>query len=77
MRGRGSLPGSVDQRERIKDEAIYVCDSSGEEIVLSIDLSAGSEQEYVEDCPVCWCPNVSHVEVGDLRSAPTPAARCS
>ena len=33
----------------MKDEASYVCDSCGEEIVLPIDLSAGSEQEYVEE----------------------------
>ena len=54
----------------MKDEASYVCDSCGEEIVVPIDLSAGSEQEYVEDCPVCCCPNVIHVEVdqdGDVR----------
>lgn len=47
----------------MKDEASYVCDSCGEEIVVPIDLSAGSEQEYVEDCPVCCCPNVVRVEV--------------
>jgi hypothetical protein len=38
--------------------------------VVPIDLSAGSNQEYVEDCPVCCCPNVVHVEVdedGDVR----------
>ncbi len=55
---------------KMKDEASYVCDSCGEEIVLPIDLSAGSEQEYVEDCPVCCRPNVIHVEVdedGDVR----------
>ncbi len=37
---------------------------------LPIDLSAGTSQEYVEDCPVCCCPNVIHVEVdedGDVR----------
>ena len=54
----------------MKDEARYVCDSCGEEIVLAIDLSARSEQEYVEDCPVCCRPNVIHVEVdedGDVR----------
>jgi len=27
----------------MKDEASYVCDSCGEEIVLPIDMSAGSE----------------------------------
>jgi len=55
----------------MKDDASYVCDSCGEEIVVPIDMSAGSEQEYVEDCPVCCCPNVVHVEVeesGDVRA---------
>jgi hypothetical protein len=33
----------------MKDGASYVCDSCGEEIVVPIDVSAGSEQEYVED----------------------------
>ena len=49
----------------MKDEASYVCDSCGEEIVLTIDLWAGSAQEYVEDCPVCRRPNVIHVEVDE------------
>jgi hypothetical protein len=31
----------------MRDEASYVCDSCGEEIVVPIDLSAGTEQEYV------------------------------
>jgi hypothetical protein len=51
-------------------DASYVCDSCGEEIIVPIDLSAGLNQEYVEDCPVCCCPNVIHVEVdeaGDIR----------
>jgi hypothetical protein len=58
------------QRWAMKEESSYVCDSCGEEIVVPIDLSAGSEQEYVEDCPVCCHPNVIHVEVdetGDVR----------
>ena len=52
------------------DEASYTCDSCGEEIVVPIDLSAGTSQEYVEDCPVCCCPNVIYVEIdedGDVR----------
>ena len=49
----------------MRDEATYVCDSCGEEIVVPIDLSAGSEQEYVEDCPVCCNPNVIHISVDD------------
>ena len=45
------------------DEASYICDSCGEEIVVPIDLSAGEEQTYVEDCPVCCRPMVIHVAV--------------
>lgn len=42
-------------------EASYTCDSCGEEIVIPIDLSAGRDQEYVEDCPVCCNANVIRV----------------
>ncbi|MAT68860.1 MAG: CPXCG motif-containing cysteine-rich protein [Planctomycetaceae bacterium] len=44
-------------------EASYICDNCGEEIVVPIDLSAGDDQFYTEDCPVCCCPNVLHVTV--------------
>ena len=44
-------------------EASYTCDSCGEEIVIPVDPSAGAEQQYVEDCPVCCCPNVIRVEI--------------
>lgn len=53
------------------DEADYVCDSCGEEIVVPIDPTAGSRQSYVEDCPVCCNPNVINVEIdadGYIRS---------
>jgi len=49
----------------VREEASYICDACGEEIVVPIDLSAGQEQEYVEDCPVCCRPNVVHVEVDE------------
>jgi hypothetical protein len=39
-------------------EAAYVCESCGEAIVIEVDPSAGDEQEYVEDCPVCCRPHV-------------------
>lgn len=54
----------------MNDEATYICDACGEEIVVPIDLSEGSSQDYVEDCPVCCRANVIHVEVdenGDVR----------
>ncbi len=45
------------------DEATYYFDSCGEEIVVPVDLSAGHEQVYVEDCPVCCRPMVIHVTI--------------
>lgn len=36
----------------------YVCQACGEEIVVPLDPTAGREQEYVEDCPVCCRPHV-------------------
>ena len=51
-------------------EAAYICSACGEEIVVPIDLSAGTSQQYVEDCPVCCRPNVIHVEFladGDVQ----------
>ena len=47
------------------DEASYICDSCGEEIVIPLDLSAGAYQKYVEDCPVCCRPSVVHVEIDE------------
>ena len=44
-------------------EASYICDACGEEIVVPIDVSAGLEQEYVEDCPVCCHPTVIHMSL--------------
>jgi hypothetical protein len=55
----------------MQDETSYFCASCGEEIVVPLDLSAGAEQEYVEDCPVCCRPNLIHVEIsgsGDVRA---------
>ena len=40
----------------MQDEASYICESCGEEIVVPVDLTAGESQEYVEDCPVCCRP---------------------
>jgi hypothetical protein len=45
------------------DEATYLCDACGEEIVVPVDMSQGAYQQYVEDCPVCCRPNVIHVQI--------------
>jgi hypothetical protein len=49
----------------MQDEASYVCDHCGEEVVIPVDLSEGNRQEFVEDCPVCCSPNVIHVQIDD------------
>ena len=53
----------------MKDEASYICDACGEEIVTPLDISQGSTQEYVEDCPVCCRANVIHVEIDETGNA--------
>ena len=47
----------------MQDEASYICQSCGEEIVIPIDLTAGQSQQYVEDCPVCCNPNLIEVVI--------------
>jgi hypothetical protein len=44
------------------DDDSYICPNCGETVVIPLDPSAGSEQQYVEDCPICCNPNVIHVE---------------
>ena len=45
------------------DEASYICNACGEEIVIPLDISQGASQEYVEDCPVCCRANVIHAKI--------------
>ena len=56
-------------------EFVYVCDACGEEIVIPVDISAGHEQSYVEDCPVCCRPNIVHLQIdasGDVQGWTEP-----
>jgi hypothetical protein len=57
------------RRKPISDEGSYCCDACGEEIVVPLDISAGHDQEYVEDCPVCCRPNLIHVEYDEDGTA--------
>jgi len=45
-------------------DARYACPSCGEEVVVPVDASAGDDQGYVEDCPVCCAPVLLQVHVG-------------
>jgi len=49
-------------KRRSTDEAAYTCPTCGERIVVPLDRSAGDEQHYTEDCPVCCNPNELHIE---------------
>jgi len=62
-----------DQSGKLDEEAGYICNRCGEEIVVPLDYSGGQSQQYVEDCPVCCNPNVIYVEfnpdgVAEIRS---------
>jgi hypothetical protein len=43
-------------------EAGFQCAGCGEWNVTSVDESAGSRQDYIEDCQVCCKANVLHLE---------------
>jgi Cysteine-rich CPXCG len=38
------------------EEIIIDCPSCGEPAALDVDTTAGGEQSYFEDCPVCCKP---------------------
>jgi len=44
------------------DEATYLCDVCGEEIVIPVQRADGTEQEFTEDCPVCCHPHTIRVQ---------------
>lgn len=44
------------------NEASYLCDACGEEIVIPLDPCEGTCQQYVEDCPVCCRANLITIE---------------
>lgn len=54
---------SPSPKANLGEEASYICDACGEEIVVPLDLTEGSQQSYVEDCPVCCRANIIHVHV--------------
>jgi hypothetical protein len=52
-----------------QEEGSYVCDACGEEIIIPLDLTEGTSQTYVEDCPVCCRANTIHVQVDEEGNA--------
>ena len=52
-----------------QEEACYICDACGEEIIIPLDLTEGTSQTYVEDCPVCCRANTIHVQIDEAGDA--------
>lgn len=45
----------------MQNTAEYICAYCGESNLTFVDISAGSNQSYVEDCQVCCQPNVLYL----------------
>jgi len=63
----GEKPFFVDAS--CQEDVSYVCDACGEEIIIPLDLTEGSSQTYVEDCPVCCRANTIDVQIDDNGNA--------
>jgi len=49
----------------MENSAEFICAFCGETNPTFIDISAGSQQSYVEDCQVCCNPNVLYISIDE------------
>lgn len=49
----------------MENTAEYTCAYCGELNVTFVDISAGGQQSYVEDCQVCCQPNVLFLTIDE------------
>ena len=49
----------------MENTAEYTCAYCGEPNTTFVDLSAGGQQSYVEDCQVCCQPNVLFLAIDE------------
>ncbi len=49
----------------MQNTAEYTCAYCGETNLTFVDLSAGAQQSYVEDCQVCCHPNVLFLQIDE------------
>lgn len=47
----------------MQNTAEYSCAYCGEPNLTFIDLSAGGNQSYIEDCQVCCRPNILYIHI--------------
>jgi hypothetical protein len=63
--GRLIVTSSSSNKSTSQEDGSYICDACGEEIVIPLDVTEGTSQTYVEDCPVCCRANTIHVHFDD------------
>jgi endogenous inhibitor of DNA gyrase (YacG/DUF329 family) len=51
----------------------YSCPHCGQRVDLPIDPTAGQEQVFIEDCPVCCRPNVIRIGLDESGFATVDA----
>jgi hypothetical protein len=39
----------------------YICPHCGEAVQLPVDPTAGDDQQFIEDCPICCHPNAIRI----------------
>ena len=49
----------------MENTAEYTCAYCGEPNVTFVDISAGGQQSYIEDCQVCCQPNVLFLAIDE------------
>lgn len=54
----------------------FYCAFCGEENTAFVDLSAGMQQSYVEDCQICCRPNVLYLTVDEETLEVAIASEC-
>jgi len=45
------------QDEHLEDITYFICATCGRKNIVEVDITAGYQQEYTEDCQVCCRPN--------------------
>jgi competence CoiA-like predicted nuclease len=44
-------------------EGRYFCDSCNQEVFIPLDVTAGRQQDFIEECPVCGSPMMLRADI--------------
>ncbi len=64
------------QKSTMENTAEFTCAFCGEINPTDIDVTAGNEQSYVEDCQVCCSPNVLYIHIDEATLEITIHSEC-